>query len=67
MENEREIPRLIKISTADESLIKQKEVRKKYLVNKLNYINFHDAGSSRNFYNNEPWPYGPEYDLCPDR
>ena len=49
MENERQFYRLIDESTEDERPIKGKDVRKKHLINKLNYINFQDGTILINF------------------
>jgi hypothetical protein len=49
MENERQFYRLIDESTEDELPIKGKDVRKKHLINKLNYVNFQDGTILINF------------------
>ena len=49
MENGRQFYRLIDESTEDERPIKGKDVRKKHLINKLNYINFQDGTILINF------------------
>ena len=49
MENERQFYRMINESTEDERPIKGKDVRKKHLTNKLNYINFQDGTILINF------------------
>jgi len=49
MENERQFYRLIDENTEDELSIKGKDVRKKHLINKLNYVNFQDGTILINF------------------
>jgi len=49
MENERKISRLNGNHGDDESLINKKQVRKRHLINKLNYINFQDGTILINF------------------